>query len=46
MMKPFVSQWYWQEALMHPYEKTKARYHGPREKWMKLVNVKKRKNKK
>ena len=30
---------------MHPYEKTKAWYYGPREKWMKLVNVKKRKKK-
>ena len=46
MDKPFVSQWYWQESLMHPYEKTKAWYYGPREKWMKLVNVKKRKKKK
>jgi hypothetical protein len=45
MAKPFVSQWYWQEGLMHPYKKTKAWYHGPREKWMKL-DVKKRKKKK
>ena len=46
MMKPFVLQWYWQESVMHPYERMKAWYHGPREKWMKLVNVKKRKKKK
>ena len=46
MKKHFVSQWYWQEALMLPYKKTKAWYHGPREKWMKLVDVKKRKKKK
>ena len=46
MTKPFVLQWYWQEAMMHPYKKTKAWYHGPREKWMKLVKVKKIKNKK
>ena len=45
MDKPFVMQWYWQEALTHPYKKTKAWYHGPREKWMKL-DVKKRKKKK
>ena len=42
MDKPFVLQWYWQEALMHPYEKTKAWYHGPREKWMKKVKDDKR----
>ena len=46
MIKPFVLQWYWQEALMHPYEKTKAWYYGPREKWMKLdvKKIKKKKN--
>ena len=43
MDKPFVLQWYWQEALMHPYEKTKAWYYGPREKWMKEVKNDKRK---
>jgi len=37
MDKPFVLQWYWQEALMYPYRKSKAWYHGPREKWMNLV---------
>jgi hypothetical protein len=42
MDKPFVLQWYWQEALMHPYEKTKAWYYGPREKWMKEVKNDKR----
>ena len=36
MMKPFVLQWYWQESVMHPYERTKAWYHGPREKWTNL----------
>ena len=41
MDKPFVLQWYWQEALMYPYEKTKAWYYGPREKWMNLVKEKK-----
>jgi len=46
MRKPFVLQWYWQEALMHPYEKTKAWYYGPREKWMKLIKDRKRKKKK
>jgi len=44
MDKPFVLQWYWQESVMHPYEKTKVWYYGPREKWMKL-DVKKRKKK-
>jgi hypothetical protein len=34
---PFYSQWYWQEALMYPYEKTKVYYHGPREEWMNLM---------
>ena len=43
MDKPFVLQWYWQEALMHPYERTKAWYYGPREKWMNLVKDKKKK---
>jgi hypothetical protein len=38
--RKFYLQWYWQEALMYPYEKTKAYYHGPREKWMKLVEDK------
>jgi len=28
--EPFVSQWYWQTAKMHPYRKSKAFYHGPR----------------
>ena len=46
MDKPFVLQWYWQEALMHPYEKTKAWYYGPREKWMNLVKEKKNETKK
>ena len=46
MDKPFVSQWYWQEAVMHPYKKTKAWYYGPREKWMKLTDAKKIKKKK
>ena len=44
-MAKFVLQWYWQEALMHPYKKTKAWYHGPRLKWMRLVNDKKIKTK-
>ena len=44
--KPFVLQWYWQEAMMHPYEKTKAWYYGPREKWMNLVKEKKNETKK
>tara|TARA_R100001086_G_scaffold149647_1_gene79520 strand:+ start:760 stop:918 length:159 start_codon:yes stop_codon:yes gene_type:complete len=46
MVKPFVSQWYWQEALMYPYKKTKAWYYGPREKWMKLVKDNKKIKKK
>ena len=46
MDKPFVLQWYWQEALMYPYEKTKAWYYGPREKWMNLVKEKKNETKK
>jgi hypothetical protein len=41
MDRPFVSQWYWQESVMHPYKKTKAWYYGPREKWMKLADKKK-----
>ncbi len=44
-MAKFVLQWYWQEALMYPYKKTKAWYHGPRLKWMRLVNDKKIKTK-
>ena len=46
MDKPFVLQWYWQESVMHPYEKTKAWYYGPREKWMNLVKEKKNETKK
>jgi hypothetical protein len=38
---PFYSQWYWQEALVYPYEKTKVYYHGPREEWMNLMEEKK-----
>jgi hypothetical protein len=34
---PFYSQWYWQEELVYPYEKTKVYYHGPREEWMNLM---------
>ena len=37
MDEPFVLQWYWQEALMHPYERTKAYNHGPRFDWMNLM---------
>ena len=36
-MSSYVAQWYWQTAKMYPYEKSKVFYHGPREKWMKLV---------
>tara|TARA_Y100000310_G_C19982076_1_gene490259 strand:+ start:248 stop:496 length:249 start_codon:yes stop_codon:yes gene_type:complete len=35
--EPFVSQWYWQTAKMHPYRKSKAFYHGPRIEWMNLM---------
>ena len=42
MDKSFVLQWYWQKELMYPYKKTKAWYHGPREKWMKKVKDDKR----
>jgi len=35
--EPFVSQWYWQTAKMHPYRKSKAFYHGPRIGWMNLM---------
>jgi hypothetical protein len=38
---PFYPQWYWQQSLMYPYEKSKVFYHGPREKWMKLIKEKK-----
>ena len=34
----YYSQWYWQEALMYPYKKTKAWYYGPRLDWMHLTN--------
>jgi len=46
MDKPFVLQWYWQESVMHPYEKTKAWYYGPKEKWMKEVKDDKGKTRK
>jgi len=46
MTKPFVLQWYWQESVMHPYEKTKAWYYGPKEKWMKEVKDDKGKTRK
>ena len=36
-MSNYVAQWYWQTAKMYPYEKSKVFYHGPREKWMKLI---------
>ena len=42
MDEPFVLQWYWQESSLYPYERTKAWYYGPREKWMKLVKEKKK----
>ena len=42
MDESFVLQWYWQESSLCPYERTKAYYHGPREKWMKLVKEKKK----
>ena len=35
--EPFVSQWYWQTAKIHPYRKSKAFYHGPRIDWMHLM---------
>ena len=37
---PFYSQWYWSTNWLN--EKSKAWYHGPREKWMKLVKEKKK----
>jgi len=42
MYNNLVLQWYWQERLIYPYEKTKAFYYGPREKWMFLVKPQKR----
>ena len=39
---PFYLQWYWQKSAISPYKKTKVWYHGPREKWMKLVKEKKK----
>ena len=39
---PFHLQWYWQKSAISPYKKTKVWYHGPREKWMKLVKEKKK----
>jgi hypothetical protein len=36
---PFYSQWYWQTAILYPYNRTKVYYHGPREKWMKLYET-------
>ena len=35
--EPFVSQWYWQTAKMHPYRKSKVFYYGPRIDWMYLM---------
>ena len=37
---PFHSQWYWTRDWLD--RKCKAWYHGPREKWMKLVKEKKK----
>ena len=37
---PFYSQWYWTKDWLN--RKTKAWYHGPRIKWMKLVKEKKK----
>ena len=46
MDKPFVLQWYWQKSMIYPYKKTKAWYHGPKEKWMKEVKDDKGKTRK
>ena len=37
---PFYLQWYWTRDWLN--RKTKAWYHGPRIKWMKLVKEKKK----
>ena len=37
---PFYSQWYWTTDWLN--EKTKAWYHGPRIKWMKLASWEKK----
>ena len=41
---PFYSQWYWQTSNIHPYEKSKAFYHGPRIEWMNLVDTNEKKD--
>jgi hypothetical protein len=41
---PFHSQWYWQTSNIHPYEKSKAFYHGPRIEWMNLVDTNEKKD--
>ena len=37
---PFYAQWYWTRDWLN--RKTKAWYHGPRIKWMKLFKEKKK----
>ena len=45
-MVKHVLQYYWERRKIHPYEKTKAWYYGPREKWMKEVKDDKRETRK
>ena len=42
-MAKHILQYYWQEAIMYPYRKSKAWYFGPKLDWMKEVKNDKRK---
>jgi hypothetical protein len=46
MMAKHILQYYWQTAIMYPYEKSKAWYFGPKLDWMKEVKERKKKNEK
>ena len=44
-MGKHILQYYWQTAIMYPYEKSKAWYFGPKLDWMKEVKERRKNDK-
>ena len=44
-MVKHILQYYWQTAIMYPYEKSKAWYSGPKLDWMKEVKERRKNDK-
>ena len=44
-MVKHILQYYWQTAIMYPYEKSKAWYFGPKLDWMKEIKERRKNDK-